>query len=666
MKRIILLAFLLISLSAISQRKIALIVAIGEYPSNSGWGNLSSLNDIKYVKAGLMKHGFSEGDIGLLLNEQATKAGIIKALDDLYNKVKLNDIVVFHFSGHGQQIFDDNNDEIDGYDEALIPYDAAARYDPVSYKGENHLRDDLLGEKLKKIREKIGTNGSLIVLVDACHSGTSTRGEKIFTARGTPVPFSKPGYKPNIKTALGGDAEEKDFIGAGMGNFVVISASNPHQVNFETKDPDGQGVGSLSYAFAKALGELQKGSSYEMLFRKIKAMIQAQFPQQIPMIEGKTDLEVFGGKIIPQESYIGIERWLNDSSMLINVGFLNNVSKGAKFTIYALNDKTESMPLAEGYIMLAGTFQSHGVINKAIPRGEVYKVKIDETGFGDLAASLFFKVSDEKGAAQAALIDQKGSQQFSLIEQIKKFVEPYQFLSINSNPDYIFDIKPTKSGGLNIQLVDKSDSTRWDAMIAKGDTLSTESLKKMLDNLKKAMRINYLRNMPDGGSMVQNVIVEITPLSVPGASDDLWMKEGDKFKIRIVNNNGYKLYFNLVDITPDNAVKVLIPNSDNGETVEDFVIQPQSEFVIEEVQVDHGTPSGREFMKFIFTKTAMDLRPVLARSGTRGPANKSGVENVFNDMFKDGNDFISTRSNIPSKVKVDEVGVVTRSFSIKK
>ena len=654
MKRVILLACLLISLSAISQRKIALIVAIGQYPANSGWGNLSSLNDIKYIKAGLLKHGFSESEINVLLDQQATRAGILNALDELYRRAELNDVVVFHFSGHGQQIYDDNKDEIDGYDEALIPYDAAARYDPVTYKGENHLRDDELGNKLKLIREKIGAKGSLVVMVDACHSGTIHRGAKDekskFAARGTPTPFSKPGYKPNITTTLGA---ENDFLGVGTGNYVVISASNPHQVNFETKDAESQGVGSLSYAFAKAISEVEKGSSYSMLFRKIKAMIQAQFPQQVPMIEGDVNLQIFGGNIIPPETYIGIEKWVTDTSMLINIGFLNNIAKGAKFTLYALNDKIESMPVAEGYIILAGTFQSHGVINKKIPRGEVYKVKIDETGFGDFQASLAFQVNE------------KVAQKDVLVGQIKDFIKSYEYLKIDANPDFLFDIQADKSGNSIIQLIDKSDSTRWNTTLKKGEQLSEASLKHMLDNLKKAMRINYLRNMPDGGSMVKNVIVEIIPLSDPSVKEELWMGEGEKFKIRIVNNNPYKLYFNLVDITPDNAVKVLIPSGDIANE-EDYVVQAQSEFVIDEVEVDHGTPAGREFMKFIFTKTALDLRPVLARSGTRGPANKSGMENVFNDMFKDGNDVISTRSNIPSKVKVEEVGVVTRSFSIRK
>jgi hypothetical protein len=61
----------------------------------------------------------------------------------------------------------------------------------------------------------------------------------------------------------------------------------------------------------------------------------------------------------------------------------------------------------------------------------------------------------------------------------------------------------------------------------------------------------------------------------------------------------------------------------------------------------------------------MDLRPVFQRSTHRGPNSKTGIEEVFDDMFKDGNDLQSTRSNLP-KVKVDEIGVVTRAFSIKR
>jgi len=59
---------------------------------------------------------------------KATKAAILKELDVLAAKAKKGDIVVIHFSCHGQQIRDqktvaEGKNEEDGYDEAVISYD---------------------------------------------------------------------------------------------------------------------------------------------------------------------------------------------------------------------------------------------------------------------------------------------------------------------------------------------------------------------------------------------------------------------------------------------------------------------------------------------------------------------------------------------------------------
>jgi metacaspase-1 len=653
MKRLVLLFLLGLSLSAVAQRKLGLIIAIGQYPENGGWRNLSSLNDIKYIKAALIQNGFSEKDIDTLINQQATKVGMEKALDDLIRKAQPGDIIVFHFSGHGQQIFDDNGDETDGYDEALIPYDAGSYYDPVNYKGDKHFRDDELGDKLNAIRAKIGPRGSLVVVLDACHSGTATRGTEVFQARGTPVPFSKPGYKPDIKVSFASAAEgQESFLGGSAGNMIVFSASSPNQVNFETKDNDNIGVGSLSFAFARALTDLKPGSTYGYLAEKIRAQIQAKFPQQMPMVEGNLNQVVFGGDFIAAESYIALQKWINDTTFSINEGFLNSINKGSKFKIFALNDKQETMPLAEGIITVAGSFQSIGVITKGIQRGEAYKVKMDEENYGEFAAALSFKA-----------IDAKSKQSSAIINQLQNYIKPFQYLSVSDNPDYLFSIKTLKTGEASVEMIDRQDSTRWSATLKKGDTLSNDVKKQMLDNLKMAMRVNYLRNMADGGSLAQNVTVEIIPSVKMELGADLSMKPKDMFNIRIKNNNSYEVFFNLVDLMPNNEVKVLVPYE--GKMAQDFAVQAGAEFLIEDVEVDEGTPTGREFMKFIFTRTAMDLRPVLARSATRGAATRGGVENVLDDMFKDSNDKMSTRSAIRS-VKIDEVGVITKSFNIRK
>src|SRR3546814_10463699 len=101
-------------------KKRALIIAVGAYPTETGWGTISSLNDVPLIQQTLTTQGFATEDITVVTDAQATKAGIIDALTQLQDRSERGDIIVIHYSGHGQQIFDDNGDEIDGKDEAKI------------------------------------------------------------------------------------------------------------------------------------------------------------------------------------------------------------------------------------------------------------------------------------------------------------------------------------------------------------------------------------------------------------------------------------------------------------------------------------------------------------------------------------------------------------------
>jgi len=191
--KILLFLFIVISLKVTAQapNKIALIVAISKYPANSGWGELSSLNDVKLIKDALMRQGFKDQNITVITDRQATLAGISAAMDQyLVQKVSPGDIAVFHFSGHGQQIEDDNGDEGDALDESIVPYDAPAEYRPGPDK---HFRDDLMSQKLAQLRTKLGEKGNLLIIIDACHSGTMTRGGG--RTRGTSQIYASPTFK---------------------------------------------------------------------------------------------------------------------------------------------------------------------------------------------------------------------------------------------------------------------------------------------------------------------------------------------------------------------------------------------------------------------------------------------------------------------------------------
>ena len=166
-----------------AKEKYALTVFISEYPVESGWNRLNSSNDKKVIIPMLHDLGYSDSDIICLEDASATYSNIIAALGQVASKVSKGDQVYIHFSCHGQQITDVNKDEAladsrDKYDEALVPYDACVSYGWNGYKGEKHLLDDTLNEWLNKIAAKVGKDGCVILVADACHSGDLER-EKV-------------------------------------------------------------------------------------------------------------------------------------------------------------------------------------------------------------------------------------------------------------------------------------------------------------------------------------------------------------------------------------------------------------------------------------------------------------------------------------------------------
>lgn len=237
--------------SANGQSARALLVAVDKYPEQNGWNDIHATNDIKLIEPILHRTGFASQNITILTNEQATKAAIIKALEMLATHSRSGDYIYIHFSCHGQQMADNNGDEVDGLDEVLIPYDAQRRYIKEVYEGANHLRDDELGLLLDAMRLKVGGKGSLLLSLDACHSGTANRDyDDDAYVRGTTYIFAPPDFVPsqtNSKPFM-----EQITSHPQMGTLTVIAACHPDQLNYEYRCPSsGNYYGSLSYALSR-------------------------------------------------------------------------------------------------------------------------------------------------------------------------------------------------------------------------------------------------------------------------------------------------------------------------------------------------------------------------------------------------------------------------------
>ena len=200
----LLFAMLFLPICLFAQQKHALLIGISDYPqyeyADASWEPIHGTNDVHLISPLLAKQGFS---INVLLNEAATHSAIENGFERLERDVQPGDIVYIHLSGHGQAVEDEDGDEADGWDEAFIPYDAERSYREEGYHGEKHLLDDELNGYLISIRRKVGKTGIVYVALDACHAGSSYRGEEeqdSVYVRGTEIGFSKTGktYTPRI------------------------------------------------------------------------------------------------------------------------------------------------------------------------------------------------------------------------------------------------------------------------------------------------------------------------------------------------------------------------------------------------------------------------------------------------------------------------------------
>ncbi len=655
MRRLSIIIALLTSLSSTAQKKLALIVAVGNYMPGSNISSIASINDIKYIKAVLKNNGFPPANIATLENARATKKAILTSLDALAIKAMPGDVVLLHFSMHGQQIRDQREglgkDEDDGYDEALVPYDVKKpQYFPGVYTGENHLRDDELGPKLIALRNKLGNKGSLLVLIDACHSGTATRATEFAVSRGEPVPFLDP--ENPLQTTISFSAKDNffDHLSDTASNMVVISGSGPHQQNLQTDilvNGKKESVGSLTYGFYKAMNGLEKGSNYETLFQNIKAFIQAQHPTQIPLVEGNTSQIVFSGRYTPKKEtiYLGLADVYppNDSIFKIDKGMMDGIGEGTTVKIFsALNNKF----VADGKIERAEHFVAYGSAQKPLQKGMAYTAIPDAVSYGPFSASLKIKRKDN---------DDKG---LVLVQQLQQLIKQNPFLSIAAQADLMIEIANAENGGQQLQLVDVTDSVRWNKYLQPGDSLLTADGQELMTAIKMVMRSKYLRTLPDGGALAKFIKAQIIPAGNHTNQTELTLTTGEDYSLKIVNSSSERLFYTVLDITPDNKIDILYPTK-NKEAA-NYLIEKKSE-VTRKLGVSTNTPFGKEFLKIIISKEPLDLRSVLEHRRQR--AEMTSFQEALDDLFADTP--ASGTRNIAG-IKAEEIGIVTVSFTVKK
>lgn len=267
------LTFMVQSMTA--QTKRALVVGISAYEQSghNAWATIHGANDAELIVPILKGQGFKTTKI---CNQAATAQRIRRGLNDLALACKQGDVVYIHFSGHGQPFEDLDGDEEDGWDEAIVPYDAQMLYDKKAYKGQNHITDDELHAYLQRIRKAVGTRGYVCVVIDACHSGGSSRGEEEAEddeqfVRGTRRGFSPNGKEFRPRINVSGSFHIPRV--SGLSDVTVLEACRSYQSNYEIKQA-GKYYGPLTFYVSQVLAKERLTCSLDWV-EKVKQLMNA-------------------------------------------------------------------------------------------------------------------------------------------------------------------------------------------------------------------------------------------------------------------------------------------------------------------------------------------------------------------------------------------------------
>ncbi len=203
----------------------ALIVGVGTYsiPTIPALGGVAM--DMVSARAIAREMGIAGDRITVLRDAQATKQGVLDALDQLAAQTTPGGRVFIYFSGHGTRWFEAASG---GCKEGLLTYDYQA------------LTNEEIARSTRRISE---VADKVVVLFDACHSdgvtGGRARTRSIASGAFTPKFFLKGGGNSeacarasNLNTR--GLLAEATRLGALSENFVQISSSRADEVSFDS------------------------------------------------------------------------------------------------------------------------------------------------------------------------------------------------------------------------------------------------------------------------------------------------------------------------------------------------------------------------------------------------------------------------------------------------
>lgn len=336
-------------------RIFSLLVGVSSYP-DSRLNLVAPQYDIADIQDFLdTRYKDYLADTHVLLNEQATRSGVLDAFEAITNEIRTEDIFYFHYCGHGStqkadpafRAYDNT-----GEDQTLVLYDSRTY-------GQYDLADKELAVLLSKISAPGAVGPHVVLAIDSCHSGSISRSVEDFSQM---IPRHTPGKHESrsLHTYFEDFYNTQQTLQIPRSKHILLSACRPDELAYERKSTRR---GIFSQYFLEALkrdSNISYADLYEQCIRGIRGITSRQNPQFETNGYFNGNTRFFGNEISPKSRTYEIFFDKEENAWAVDGGAVNRfpITYSGKVELVAYADANRKQVVGNTHTTAVGLNKS--------------------------------------------------------------------------------------------------------------------------------------------------------------------------------------------------------------------------------------------------------------------------------------------------------------------
>lgn len=623
------------------------------------------VHDVKLMSKTLQEiFGFPAENITLVYDEglSPTRDHIIQAMQDLLAKTQRDDIVVFHYSGHGSQVPDRDGDEPDGLDDTIVPCDSG--------RDVQHLNRDITDDEIRAWLFQMGQITPYITLIfDSCHSGSI--GRDAFGARARSLPADEraatelppPAFDLSVLSGEQGRSSISGWLPI-SNRYVLIAGCRDDESSYEmTTRTGGKATphGTLTYFLVEELSKAKSGTTYQAVFDRIRSRVNRENTSQHPQMEGDINRVIFGVDHIEPMRYIRVEN-RRGSAVVLKGGLAHGLTVGSQWKIYpegTLNTDADAAPIAMVEITSVDAVSSSAIILNEVRRGAVgqdCRAVLDTYHFDALRFGVVLGVP--------AGVDEP-------VTKLKQRIEESPLLTLTDDDDradvkvYLVPARDQVRSGDPLPHLGPVTHPTWAAVgqdgklampLCRASDASADA--NVVDNLDKLARFAHVYSLdnPDRSSQLAGQIElnllcllhdEWIPLPTDPTTGQMSIEEGVPLAFEVVNHYVRPVYVYLINLGLDKASVPIYPPEGSHESVaanggrftlgqrpgEDIIPYIPDAFPFAADPADSHPAGGEDTFKLLVTLAPLEQIHMLLQEGMRDAHSKGASDNPLEQVL---------------------------------